>query len=531
MRASLRLGTAGSSLGRLLVALLALLALLALSSCGGSATDEGSGGTGIGPVTGFGSVKVGGAAFSGDNTTKIVDDQGRSIENVIEGMVLTVRGTLARDFKTGTAGTITIERAVRGPMDDNAVDLANNAILVLGQTVLVNPATVMVRSGGGEFGLGDLKTDQDNNSLRPELEVHGARDAQGFLHATFAGRGRDNVVANDNVGLQGEIQGLIGNTFRIGGQRVDYTGLPADGRVNWPSFGAGLSNGLVVDVRGRLDAVGGSGTVRTDRAGDRIEVKKPSLGGPLERALIEGYVVSGTVSSFGMSVPGGTVTVNGGVAPTGGTFLVGQRIQAKGTVVGTAGTTVQASAILVMRPNEVLMEGAPDNGSIDPSAGTMKLLGQKVAVDDLTLFRDGTGTVRNDFGLAHLLTNNTVRVVGFFDGTVPPGKIVAAKLERLSMAPASTVTAQGALSASAFPTYTILGTPGILVSAGLKSNTDYFLKGGVPTDAATFFQDISIGTVVRVKRGIFSGGPPRIAEPDPGSSLGRMEVEIVQGNN
>jgi len=527
MKASGRLGRSAAS--RVWI----LMALLALSACGGGApaTDNVLNGTAVGPVTGFGSVKIGGAVFSGDNAT-IVDDRGRKIDNVVEGMLLTVRGTIDQGFHTGSAGTITIERVVRGPVDDNAVDLANNAILVLGQEVLVNPATVMVRSGGGEFGLGDLKTDQDNNSLRPELEVHGARDLQGFLHATFVGRGQDNVVANDNVGLQGEIQGLIGNTFRIEGQKVDYTGIKTDGKVNWPIL-TGLSNGLVVDVRGRLDAVGGSGTVWTDRAGDRIEVKKSSLGNPLERVLIEGYVLSGTVSSSEMSAPGGIVKVNGGGPLTGGTFGVGQRVQVKGTVVGTAGTTVQASAIHVMRPNEVLMEGAPDKGSIDPSAETMKLLGQKVAVDDLTLFRDGTGTVRKDFGLASLSDNNTVRVAGWFDGSVSTGKVVATRVDRLSLTAPDNVTAQGVVVENPIAgSFRILGYPGIVVNTGLKLNTEYFLEGHVPTDVVAFFGNLSVGTtVVKVRRGVYQGGPPRISEPDPGGALGTMEVEIVRVNN
>ena len=527
MKASRRLGRSGPSLGWLLVA------LLAFSSCGDVTyfADLGAGGGGgaaVGPVTGFGSVKIGGAVFSTDNAT-IADDQGRSIDNVIEGMVLTVRGTLDQDFKAGSAATVAIEREVRGPVDDDGVALDNNTIRVLGQAVLVNPATVMVRSGGGEFGLGDLKTDVDNNALHPELEVHGWRDGQGLLHAAYIGRGRDNVVADETVWIRGTVGGFdaLMRTFLIGEQKVDFTGLPAAGRVNWPL--TGLADGMIVDVRGRLDAVGGGGILRTDRTGDRIEGITVSLGKSGDRVTLDGYVLSGTVSSFGLSAPGGSITVNGGAGATGDVFAVRKRVRVKGAVSGSAGTTVQSTSIAVLSPNEVLLEGSPS--AISPSGGTLTLLGKTVEVDDFTLFRDGTGTVRKDFGLSSLSTLHTVRVVGFFDGTVSPGKIVATKLERLSMAPASTVTAQGALSASAFPTYTILDLPGIVVSTGLKPNTDYFLKGGVPTDAATFFQDISIGTVVRVKRGIFSDGPPRIAEPDPGSSSGRMEVEIVQGNN
>jgi len=513
---------------------LCFVALLLLSSCGDVTyfANLGAGGTGgaaVGPVTGFGSIKVGGAAFSENSATTIVDDKGRTIDDMIAGMMVTVRGTLVQDFKSGSATTIVIEREIRGPVDDNGVRLTDSSITVSGQTVLVNPATVMVRFGGGELVLQDLKTDVDNNALHPELEVHGWRDGQGLLHAAFVGRGRDNVVADDTVWLRGTVGGFNGvtRTFRLGAQSVDFTAIPQVGRVNWPI--TGIADGQVVDVLGRLDAVGGSGILRTDRTGDRIEVLKVSLGKPEERVTLEGYVVSGTVSSFVVSVPGGTAAVNGVVTPTGAPFGTGQRVQMKGRVAGSAGTTVQATAMSVRSPSEVLLEGSPE--AIDPSGNTLTLLGKTVEVDDFTVFRDGTGTVRKNFGLSDLSTGQTVRAVGVFDGTVSPGKVVATKLERLALTPAITVTAQGAVSAVAFPTYTILGLPGIVVTTGQNLNTSYFLAGGVSTDAVTFFQNLSVGTIVEVRRGVFSGGPPRITDPDPGSSLGEMEVETEAVNN
>jgi len=522
--------------GRRMSNLLWSLAFLLLSSCwdvdyfatfdnGGTARTNGMA---VGPVTGFGSVKVGGAVFSEDNATTIVDDLGRNTGDLTAGMVLTVRGTLSADFGTGSASSITVGREVRGPVDDNGVLSDSGTIRVLGQTVLVNPATVMVRSGGGEFDIEDLKTDVDNNALRPELEVHGARDDRGFLHASFVGRGRDNVVADETVWLRGSVSGIDGvkRTFLVGDQVVDFSSMPIAGRVDWPI--TGLVDGLVVDVRGRLDAIGGNGIIRPDRTGDRIEVLKVDMGESGNRVTLEGYAVSGTASSFAVSVPGGTVAVTGGIPPTGAAFGVGERVQVKGKITGSTGTTVQASAIAVRSPNEILLEGSPD--AIDPAGSTITLLGMTVEVDDFTLFRDGTGTVRNQFGLADLSTGHTVRVAGVFDGAAPPGRVLATKLERLALVPASSVTAQGAVSAVASPSYTVLGLPGIVVSTGQRQNTDFFLLGGFQTDGATFFQNLSIGTIVIVRQGIFTGDPPRIAEPDPESAVGPLEVEIVRVN-
>ena len=90
--------------------------------------------------------------------------------------------------------------------------------------------------------------------------MHGGVDDLGVIHATFIGRGRDNVVADDSVELRGKISTLdtLFRAFLIGAQQVDYSGLPAGGKVNWP--GTGLQDGLFAEVRGRLDAVGGSGS-------------------------------------------------------------------------------------------------------------------------------------------------------------------------------------------------------------------------------------------------------------------------------
>lgn len=512
------------------------LAFLLLSSCwevtyfatlgnGGAVRTDG---TAVGPVAGFGSVTVGGAVFSDDNVTTVVDDLGRNTGDLIVGMMLTVRGTLSGDFGTGSADSITVEREVRGPVDDNGVLSDSGTIRVLGQTVLVNPATVMVRSDGGEFHIEDLKTDVDNNALHPEIEVHGARDDRGLLHASFIGRGQDNVLADATVWLRGSISGVdsLKRSFRIGDQQVDFSSIPSAGRVDWPN--TGLEDGLVVDIRGRLDAVGGNGILRTDRTDDRIEVLKVDLGGSGDHVTLEGYVLSGTASAFAISVPGGTVLVNGGVPPTGAAFDVGERVQVKGKVTGSAGTNVQASTIGVRGPNEILLEGSPD--AIDPVGKTITLLGKTVEVNDFTLFRDGTGTVRDQFGLADLSTGHTIRVAGVFDGAVPPGKVLATKLERLTLVPAVSVTAQGAVSAVTSPSYAVLGLPGIVVSTGQRQNTDYFLLGGTQSDGETFFRNLSIGTIVIVRNGIFTGDPSRIAEPDPGSTVGPLEVEIVRVN-
>jgi hypothetical protein len=187
---------------------------------------------------------------------------------------------------------------------------------------------------------------------------------------------------------------------------------------------------------------------------------------------------------------------------------------------------VQASAVSILRAEEILMEGSPDS---PPSGTSMKLLGKTVEVDDFTLFKDDTGAIRKNFDLSHISTSDTVRVVGAFDNSVLPGKVIAAKVERLGTIPDGTVTLQAPVSAP-------IGSPnlsmiGVTVRTDFTS-TDYFDKGGVPiADQTAFFLELAnrgAGTIVKVKRGVFTGGPPRI---NPPSDDTRMEVGFEQVNN
>jgi hypothetical protein len=523
---------------RIAVGGLALLAALAAASCwnvdltglaGGTGSGEATG-RAVGPVTAFGSIVVGGVDFADNSVTTVVDDQGRGLADLVEGMVLTVDGKISADFSTGSGSSVTIEREVRGPVDDNGVSLEANALTVLGQSVIVTPTTVMVRSAGRDFTLQDLQ-DQLAGGSYPGLEIHGPAEDNGTIHAAFIEWEQSNVVADDSVALRGKISGFdgIAGTFFIGGQMVNYRGLPSGGRVDWPV--TGLSDGLFADVQGYVDAVGGAGVVRTDRAGDQIAVLTVSLGGRGDRVTAEGYVLSGGSASFTLSVPGGVATVNSGVAPTGDPFAVRKKVRVQGTLSGTAGTTVQASSLTVLKTNDILMEGVP--GGVPTDGDTMTLLGKTVQTDRFTIYRDLSGLVATGFGLASLSTADTVRVIGWFDNTVAPGKVSAARLERIDVVPLATVALQGPVaSASTAPVITILGVNVVTNTA----NTDYYDKGGVALSGQSAFflklASLGAGTVVQVRNGVFtSGSSGIISRIEPPSTGSPMEVEIVTINN
>jgi Domain of unknown function (DUF5666) len=511
--------------GALLVALLSCSCWnVDLSGVGGSSGSGGSG-TAVGPVTGFGSVKTGGVEFTDNSATTVVDDEGRGLADLVEGMRVTVRGTIDADYRSGTASTVTIEREVRGPVDDNGVALDSRALRVLGQPVLVDPATVILDAFGAEIALADLRNQLDNGAY-PGLEIHGAADDNGTVHATYIGQVQDNVADGDSVRLRGKIGAFVAGSsaFTIGNQQINYTGLPSGGRVDWPV--TGLANGLVVDVQGYLDNVGGTGVVRTDRAGDRIAVLTPSLGDASDRVSLQGYVLSGTSASFTMSIPGGTATVTGAASISGDPFGTRKKVRVKGMLSGAAGTTVQASSVTVLPANQVVIEGVPEG--VPTTGATMTVLAKSVETDEFTLFMDATGGARTGFGLGELTVSDTVRVVGWFDNTVAPGKVVAAKVERIDVSPADTYTLQGPVSSVA--SASVLPILGVNVVTDAL-HTDYFDRGAVAlADQASFFARLAAsgaGTVVQVRHGVFTAGSTRL---DPPSTGPHMEVEIVTVN-
>ncbi|MEW6718972.1 MAG: hypothetical protein AB1346_00835, partial [Thermodesulfobacteriota bacterium] len=169
--------------------LLALSAALLLAACptvdlsdfgpGGSGDRDG---TAIGPIAGFGGIRVAGTEFADNASVAVVDDRGRGIASLREGMSVTVLGTIGGNFLTGAMTEVAIEREVRGPVDDNGVALDNAAIRVLGQTVLATPAASIVNAFGDEIALSTLKGMLDDG-FRPGLEVHGAVEDNGVVHA------------------------------------------------------------------------------------------------------------------------------------------------------------------------------------------------------------------------------------------------------------------------------------------------------------------------------------------------------------
>lgn len=228
-----------------------LLCAWLLTSCGGSTSVAGIGGTGItttGTITGFGSIIVNGIRFETDAANSIiVDDMSFDDQSALGlGMVVTVTGTVNDDGVTGNAETIFYDDEIEGPVSGLTSDMSTLSFTILGQAVTAsaNPAETVfenfVGTGFTSIVDGDF------------VEVSGFVDSTvtpPVIRAT-----RIEKKGDSNNPSMVEIEGSVGNlneanqTFDLGTQMIEYN----SNTVFENMVEADLIDGLFVEVKGDL---------------------------------------------------------------------------------------------------------------------------------------------------------------------------------------------------------------------------------------------------------------------------------------
>jgi hypothetical protein len=414
-----------------LLGVLALGSILAMTTCGGGGglAAGGTGGTGVGSVSGFGSVIVNGVEYddAGIDNTNFFDGNGRSKSGLMTGMMVAIFGSI--NGSNGRADNITVLRHVDGPMDDNGVDLATNGLKVMGQDILVDTSTVF----DNVASLAALGTLQGANVRHPELEVHGSADNNGAIHATFIHKWSDDRVAVRVIQVRGTVAGPpTPPTFVIGRQTVNFGGLPG-------GLPAGVIDGSFVEVKGSLrvsDNVLSATFVKLEDATGG----QPSGG----RAEVEGYVkrVVTPNASFELNGPNGVQTVTwtaGSTVFQGGTgadIAAGVKVEVEGT--RKADKSLAATKIAIRRANNVRIE----NTVTGPTAVSLTLFGKEVKVNALTQYKDSRDNLKT-FGQLDIRAGDTLKVSAFLDNTTAPVSIVATRVERIAALAADRRILQG----------------------------------------------------------------------------------------
>lgn len=350
----------GAFFGAMACAVLAALVVGSIGGCGGGVGFEGTGtfaSVGSGPITGFGSIIVGGVRYDESSAT-VTDDDGSpaSRDALALGMVVRVQGgavTTAADGSTrrATASSVQTQRAIVGPVE--AVNAAAGSLQVLGQTVLVTADTVL--GSGLEAGLGGVAVGQ-------LLQVWGLYDSgtQAWLATRL-----DPAAASSPWRLRGTVAAqAAGGTITVGTQVL-----------------SGAVSGLAVGSEALL-------TIRTERDGQgRLQVGSGRLAEALpedrDGACIDGVVAS-VLSATRFTL--GTVTVDTSLAEVKGSIAPGARVEVTGTLKANV---LQATEVKATGRDEA--RGFELNGSpsaLDTAAARFTLRGVTVSYAQ-AVFRNG----------------------------------------------------------------------------------------------------------------------------------------------
>jgi hypothetical protein len=336
---------------------MAAAVLLWLAACGGGVETGGTGATGAyveGPITGFGSIVVGGIRFD-ERAATVFDAEDRPFDraNLRLGMVVEVQSDRPADDGSGgrsaTATRVRVGGSLVGPLED--IGATGARILVLGQVVRLTPATVFEGVAGGVAGL----------TVGDALEVHGFPSPDFLVSDLVATR----VAKRSSAPAQFRVRGIARDvtpagappTLRVGSAVFDLrdSGVPAN-----------LANGSVVRLLVGTAQVGGrwpvaTAVVESRRLEDRDEVE------------VEGLITAlNNQRSF--AVNGVTVDASNATLPA--TALApGTRVEVK----GRASNGVLVAATVELRSDDqVFNEGIDLRGQLsglDTIARTFVLRG------------------------------------------------------------------------------------------------------------------------------------------------------------
>jgi hypothetical protein len=370
-----------------------LCAALFATGCGGGGVDSGGTGTvpvasssfASGPITGFGSVIVGGVHYD-ERSARISDADGnaRGKDDLKLGMMVQVQGDRvvadAQSVLNSTAAAIVYGSTVSGPV--STIDTAGQALTVLGQRVSVNPETVFDTPLAG--GLTAL-------SVGDWVEVYGfSGDLPGRVVATRIERRSGAPAAVILRGAAGAVD-TVAQRFDLGGLTVSYADVDLQGG------GEQLpANGAFIRVTLRPSPVGGVWqAVRLQRDGGQASGE----------SRLDGAVTS-FASSTRFSVEGTAVDASAAVMENPGAALgLGARVRVEGRVQGGVliASRVEVKSESPLRDEWVDLGGPID--SIDP-------VGRTFVVRGLTVNYGGAGIEFKDGTVADLAVGRPVQVRG-----------------------------------------------------------------------------------------------------------------------
>lgn len=370
---------------------LSVLAALALAvGCGGGVGTGGTGGNATayasGPITGFGSVIVGGVRFD-DVSAEVQDLDGgrRSRDDLRLGMTVEVESSAITTDASGSQATATrirFESELVGPV--GLVDIAGGGFTILGQRVAVDATTVFdERLASGLAGL----------TLGQGLEVYAVFDV---VTQRYRATRIEPALLSLGLRLRGPLAAVdtAAQTLRVGGNTYSYAGATA--------IPSGLASGQFVRLRLAAEFNPTRWVVRSFETALQPLVDAQAL------------KVEGLINSFNspqaFSVGGRPVDASAATFPDGTAGLaLGVRVKVEGAV--SAGV-LRASQVTIQSDQQIRDQGFQFIGP---------LTDVNVAQRTISLRGFTIGTARSDLrfdngSAADLVVGRTVEVRGVLSG-------------------------------------------------------------------------------------------------------------------
>ena len=263
-----------------------------------------------GPISGFGSVIVGGIRFD-ETLALIVDEDGnpRARAELRLGSVVDIDGgRINRTELRALAMRIMLGGALVGPV--NAVDSTASTLTLLGQTVLVTSSTVFDDTLAG--GLAAV-------SAGAVLAVHGLYDA---VNKRFLATRVEPQAGATEYRLRGQVSAVdtAAKTFKVGSETVSYANVPA-AELRTPPV-----NGQFVRVRLQLTQVNAMWVATHMALGLAAPAPRPD-------AHVEGVVTAFTAAA-NFEVNGIKIDASQASFPDGSAGIVlGARVEVDGAIV------------------------------------------------------------------------------------------------------------------------------------------------------------------------------------------------------
>ena len=386
--------------------------LVALAGCGGGGSSSGTASapapapapasppapttqsiTTVAPISGFGSIFVGGVEFETDSASFELEDRGASESELALGMRVRVEGTVNDDGVTGNAQRVLYEAELVGPV--SSAPLIEDD----GEVLRFNVFDTQVVAERTVTSFDDSSTDAfsfDTLAQGDVVEVSGALNGlTGVLEATRIER---RPAGTATTIIKGSVAGLAtdASSFTLAGVTVNV-----DGNTDLSRLAGGLTDGAVVRVRGTLQSDGSvlASVIRPDKGelADAPDNDEAELEGLIEMSDdLANLLISG------QQVDASSATVT----PSGSDLAVGQQVKVKGTLNGD----VLVATTVSIRSQRVRASAAI--AAVDATANTFSLRfggGDQTlefAVDTASDIRD-SGT---DLSIADLRIDETVRV-------------------------------------------------------------------------------------------------------------------------